>query len=335
MTLQIVIDNPGIFAPGDIVKGKVICTFHSQERIRGIKCRFRGEEETHWMQRRGKNNVRFTGKNTIISANNNFMGEGDIRPGRYEYAFAYALPTENIPSSYTHEFGSILYHIEALVDRPFAFDYRKDVTLHVVVPVSLIQSMLPLKYQEEKRVGCCCCIRGVISLDIILEKNTYLLGETVSFKIHLVNESDIEVEGLKIELTRNVHFTTHKPSTQYKVEKHPIATTERGGVRSKGQKTYNIDMTIPENTVTYNFSKCLLFKEWFAVNVTAALPVCYSNLFLEAAFEVGHVILRTSNQIESSTVETEPQNNITPIGQAPPDNTKQLPPSYDDVIKRR
>lgn len=69
---------------------------------------------------------------------NNFLGGDDdeLPPGKYVYPFSFLLP-DNLPSTYDSEYGYIRYKIEAVVNRPWKFDYECDIFIIVVSPIDL------------------------------------------------------------------------------------------------------------------------------------------------------------------------------------------------------
>uniref|UniRef100_A0A6P7F2G8 Arrestin domain-containing protein 3-like n=1 Tax=Diabrotica virgifera virgifera TaxID=50390 RepID=A0A6P7F2G8_DIAVI len=356
MTCKIVIINPGIFRPGDAITGKIICIFEREERIRGIKCQFRGREKVHWNERRGKHTTHYHGQTDFVVANTDFMDEGTMRPGKYEYNFSYVLPPSDIPSSYQHQFGSITYFLHAYVDRPFAFDYKDDVALHVVSPIinHPTHQMRAVSLEVNKEVGTCCWPKEPSTMELRLERDNYVLGDVIYFKAIIRNTSDSEINSIAVQLSTTVQLTAYSPSTRHKTERILLAVAEGSGVAPGSTKIHKFSLKIPETAVITNFTRCTLFKQWCSLRVQALYPLFHSNMVAEVTIKLGDTIVRTE-QIEHAV--NSPSNSFVPVAEAPPvvyppvppsaplandrlafidDNNGTAegpPPSYDDVVK--
>lgn len=69
--------NPNnCYFPGSSIEGKVICIFNNTKNIRGIKIRVRGEEQTSWSEEEFGKDENYTGNNTFLRHQINFVGEG-------------------------------------------------------------------------------------------------------------------------------------------------------------------------------------------------------------------------------------------------------------------
>ncbi|CAG9832506.1 unnamed protein product [Diabrotica balteata] len=357
MTCKIVINNPGIFGPGDAISGKIICMFEREERIRGIKCQFRGREQVHWNERRGKHTTHYHGQNDFVVANTNFAEEGTMGPGKYEYFFSYVLPPAFIPSSYQHQFGSIRYFLHAFVDRPFAFDYKDDVALHVVSPIinsPTTHQMRPISLEVNKEVGTCCWPKEPSTMELQLEKDNYVVGDVINFKALINNTSDSEISSVMVQLSTTIQLTAYSPSTRHKTERVLLAVAEGSGVAQGSRKIHKFSLKIPETAIITNFTKCTLFRQWCSLRVQALYPLFHSNMVAEITIKLGNTVIRM-DQMQHPI--SNPSNSFVPVAQAPPvvyppvppsaplandrltyidDNNGTAegpPPSYDDVVK--
>lgn len=294
MSCTIHIDNPGIFGPGDIITGSVKCVFEEKLNVRAIKCRLRGKENTLWSEQRGRNQVRYSGERTFLTGEVLFVGEGRINAGSYEYPFSFSLPTTNICSSYQHRYGSIRYYVSAIVDKPFSFDYRDEITLHIAVPINFNDirhqiQLVPITYQTDKQTGCCLCLSDFITLNMTLEKDCFVLGETIKVKVHVDNKSNVEIEQIEVKITSTIQFTTQRPSARHKLDKTLLSIANGEGVAARSEKILVFDLIVPQTTLIPSFQGCVLFKQWSTIGAEAVLPAFHTNLPLEVNINIGHI----------------------------------------------
>uniref|UniRef100_A0A6P7F8Z0 Arrestin domain-containing protein 3-like n=1 Tax=Diabrotica virgifera virgifera TaxID=50390 RepID=A0A6P7F8Z0_DIAVI len=205
MSIKIHLDDPGILSPGATISGTVICHFEHPEVVRGITCVFKGREYTHWDVQRSRNSVKFHGKNDFVNQVRQFAHAGTLPARTYKYQFVFNLPDRQLPSSFLHDCAAIQYFIKAKVDRPLGFDYKDSVSLHVASPVDLNDfvdqiSMRPLRNQLEEFPSCCFFTSEPLLLDFTINKDAFVVGETIFVKINVNNTSSLHVSEVKLSL---------------------------------------------------------------------------------------------------------------------------------------
>ncbi|XP_050501285.1 arrestin domain-containing protein 3-like [Diabrotica virgifera virgifera] len=305
MSCRLVLDNPGIYKPGDPITGRIILEFSSRTNFRSIICKLRGREHTSWTETESyydstskttkTRTVHYSGDNKFIYINLPLMHENALAAGRYEYSFSFQLPRA-IPNPYEGSYGYIRYYLKATVDRSFAFDYEDELSLHVVSPIDfneIIQELQlnPVSYQDEKTICCCCCASGPITMDVVLEKEAFVVGEVAKIKVDITNMSNESTVELTLSLKLTVESKTTSPSKHYKYDKEYIQRVTDSGVGAHGQRIYKINFPIPRSAVVPNFINCTLFKQWSVLKVTAVVPGCHTNLEVETGIKLGHIPL--------------------------------------------
>lgn len=97
-------------------------------------------------------------------------------------------------------------------------------------------------------------------MDVQLPKKACIPGETVSMHVRISNQSNVNVDSLKVTLKQRLTFMANVPSTSEKVDGRDLATVQDVGVGAHGEHTYNVQLPIPPETFLPNFDQCKLFK---------------------------------------------------------------------------
>nr|XP_023014660.1 arrestin domain-containing protein 3-like [Leptinotarsa decemlineata]XP_023014661.1 arrestin domain-containing protein 3-like [Leptinotarsa decemlineata] len=307
MSCTIVLQNfDGSYYPGSSISGYVVCTFVNEKKIRGVRVKLRGTEQTSWWERESYwdsrqkktsyKNVHYTGKNKFLSETLILFGKGTMNPGRYEYPFTFILP-RNLPETFKGIHGYIIYYIKANVDIPFAIDYEDEKMFDVPAPIDFndIKSQLalaPSSYQDEKTVCCCCCADGPITLDVHLQKEAFVVGENAKIVIDVKNFSNKNIDRILLTLKTVITYTTTSPSRHHKYFSEVLASTSAGGVGAHGQSMLELAFEIPTSATVFNFNRCTLFQQSFTLEVKAELPGLHLNMNIKIGLVIGHIPIR-------------------------------------------
>ncbi|XP_074028406.1 arrestin domain-containing protein 3 isoform X5 [Leptinotarsa decemlineata] len=213
------LDNyTGQYYPGSQIQGKVVLNFETETKLRAVKVRvichehveFMGMESYHdpVSNERKSRDTLFQGDNDTFATElilyGGHSGTTSLPIGQYIHPFNLILPN-NLPGTYSCEYGYINFKLIAIVDRPLALDYEDQIVFIVRSPVDLNALMKPdllepTSYSEDKTICCFCCADGPIALDIELPKRTLIPGETVNVMARLSNLSSTNIENIQLKL---------------------------------------------------------------------------------------------------------------------------------------
>ncbi|CAG9832510.1 unnamed protein product [Diabrotica balteata] len=324
MSCNIILNKPRVFNPGDNINGRVVVTIDHEERIGGIRCSFRGREQVHWTEQKDKEIVHVGAQSDFLVQNIVLVGEeGYLKPGTYEYPFSFILPSGNIPSPFVEEFGSIRYLVQAKVDRGDKVDYKDEYEIKFEVPVT---QYVELSQQEQLtyQVGRDLNKNEYAAMFLILESDTYVLGNEMNFTVELKNKSKLKIRRIQADLALNIQFISPGPPTKCKIHKIPITIVEDEGQQKGNKRLYNFKLKIPPDVLLPNFGSCDLLKCWCTLKVEVLLPYPHTNMILEKNIKLGHVAVDSKKKYVPSTTYVP---SAPPIRDAPP-------PSYDEAIKK-
>ncbi|XP_074028770.1 arrestin domain-containing protein 3 isoform X1 [Leptinotarsa decemlineata] len=338
MSCNIVLENfQGRYYPGNTISGHLVCTFTSRESIRGIRVKLRGKEHTSWTETESYydshdkktkyRTVHYSGDNKFLAVDLTLVGEKTMAPGRYEYPFTFTLPI-NLPPNFQGSYGHIKYFIKGTVDIPFAFDYEneRNFDVHALVDFNEILSDLqlePCTYQDEKTICCCCCASGPITMDVMMDKEAFIVGEAAKIKVEVKNLSNENIDQMSVKIKMVLEYKTTSPRTSHKYDDELVASDYDTGVGAHGERTYLFDLRIPSSSAIYNFRRCTLFKQWFVLKVEANIPGCHSNMEVETGVQIGHIPVRGTEQ-PTHQISHLPSSEI-PGGVFPPPPPKHVP----------
>ncbi|XP_037038639.1 arrestin domain-containing protein 17 [Bradysia coprophila] len=259
---QITLDNPwNTYYAGQTVNGKVVFTFDSTKKIRGIIIKFLSEANTSWSETKkvkdseGKEREEtenLTGHEEYFQIQYYLLGgknssEIELPAGEHTYPFTCALPPQ-LPSSFEGEFGHIRYTIKVTLDRPWKFDQDSKMAFTVISPVDL--NMNPrvkeqFKLNLEKSFCCFCCRSGPLAFIATLPVTGFVSGQSIPILAECDNASNVKVNAIKFILRKVVAFHTNQPRRETKKDKITIAELSVGPVDEHGSQTWQQKLDIP------------------------------------------------------------------------------------------
>nr|XP_023029520.1 arrestin domain-containing protein 3-like [Leptinotarsa decemlineata]XP_023029530.1 arrestin domain-containing protein 3-like [Leptinotarsa decemlineata]XP_023029540.1 arrestin domain-containing protein 3-like [Leptinotarsa decemlineata] len=334
------LDNyTGQYYPGSQIQGKVVLNFETETKLRAVKVRvichehveFMGMESYHdpVSNERKSRDTLFQGDNDTFATElilyGGHSGATSLPIGQYIHPFNLILPN-NLPGTYSCEYGYINFKLIAIVDRPLALDYEDQIVFIVRSPVDLNALMKPdllepTSYSEDKTICCFCCADGPIALDIELPKRTLIPGETVNVMARLSNLSSTNIENIQLKLKQVITCQVDIPSKDENEIENILVEITEVGLGAHGEHTYNFPLMLPMNVPIPNFSLCKLFKVDYQCKVTAKLPGVHSNLEVYMYPQIGNIdIGHASNQMEGYPL-------LTPISPPADHSTIQYPPT--------
>ncbi|XP_057662431.1 arrestin domain-containing protein 1-like isoform X3 [Diorhabda carinulata] len=226
-----VVGSDGTFSPRDTINGVVSVRLPTETHINNISCSITGKEKSAWSiteniyNQRTKNFctgiVYYTGENTLLSDSVILTSDADVDAGVHEYPFTYMLP-RNIPNSYKSNYGSIEYKIHVVVHTKTGYEYEAEKLISVKAPINFndIRSELqlePVAYQNEEVMWHCCYAGDPITMDLVLEREAFVVTEPICFKLDVNNKSGENIEDINVTLTlfSAVQCKKHKSEFDY------------------------------------------------------------------------------------------------------------------------
>lgn len=283
----------GQYNAGDVITGRVCCSFRKSKNIRSIELKLKGKERNSWSVRRGDGSTTYSGKNKFLRVINTLQNEGTVGPGSFEYPFTFQLP-HDIPGTYTGPYGGIFYSLKAKVDRPFKIDYTDKQRIVVVslINFNLMKDQLHLKpvyYSIDDTFCGWCCGSGCITMDVHLEKTAFVVGEVANVGVDVNNMSSEYISSVSIWLKRIVVSKVTSPREDTKSKSTLLATMGNTGVGAHRQKAYNFPLVIPEPAQFVNFGTSKLFSQKTTLKVIANIDGCHTNMKIKLDVTLGHI----------------------------------------------
>lgn len=134
---------------------------------------------------------------------------GGFPMGCFSYPFQYTLP-QSLPGVFSKEDkefgekwkGAIKYRVKAEVDIP-GTKHDLQVKQSLIVFTELRKPIEPIEYQKQGTVRTCCCIpRGDVFVKAIMDKNSYIAGETAQIHVDVDNQSAVDIDNFAVKLMR-------------------------------------------------------------------------------------------------------------------------------------
>lgn len=317
------LDNfQGLYCAGNVIAGRVICTFNKTKSINGIKLKLKGEESNAWTgsethydslaKRHRTRTIYYSGQNTFLYLDVPLAGVGDVGPGTIEYPFTVQLPT-NIPGTYQGHYGGIFFTLNAKVQRSFNSNYTDTIQIIVasLIDFNQIRGLLqlqPVAYSVDKTICCWCCTSGPITMAVHLEKEAFVVGEVANIRVDISNMSNQNIDSVNVKLSMKVTSMVTYPRSDCKYDNEVLAMQSDTGVGAHAERTYNFGLKILETRQLPNFSMSQLFSQRTKLKVTAVIPGVHSNLDVETYVTMGHVPICTSQNQGQYPPNTYPPN---------------------------
>ncbi|XP_044755834.1 arrestin domain-containing protein 3-like [Coccinella septempunctata] len=313
MSCTVFLDGGPHYSGGE-VRGRLECSFHKSEKVRGIKIRAIGEEHTEWIDTENHYDESLKKYITVsypCTGDNNlfnfeimlFGGSGEtyLGPGIFNYPFSFQLPP-NLPSSFTNQHGYIRYGVRGIIDIPWGLDYESTQNFELVSPIDLntfpMECFQPVSRSDSKTVCCWCCSQGDISLDININKTAFIPGESVKLFLTLTNMSNSNVEEVNAIFQQYLKSKVELPKHDFKEDKFEFSRKSLSGVGAHGENKYDMELLIPAPAPYPNLNRSSLFEISYDIEICAVISGCHSNMELSFNVEIGHI------QHQSQTAES-------------------------------
>ncbi|ESO83040.1 hypothetical protein LOTGIDRAFT_222971 [Lottia gigantea] len=333
--IQFFENQRGVFCVGDEVKGKVCINLRQPMKMRTIKIYFEGKGKSHWEVKHGRSKTDYRANETYI--NSTLVLYGGAEPsssatehpaGYHEYEFGIRLgPT--LPSSFEGKRGYVRYFCKATIDRPWKFDENTKRAFTVIRHLdlnSLPDSAFPVFGEENKNIEGCCCSRGSVSVQLMLNKKGFVPGEPMVYTIDINNASDYSCDGVRLELRQTVNIMTYCLQTFCR----ELCLVFFASIRSHKTDQISQSVLIPALPPS-KLDGCGIIDVKYAVLLT--VPVNWSSVQIEREIVIGTIPLHQANPLPSYPAIGVPS--LDNPASAPPMEPPpyiEPPPAYEDCV---
>lgn len=218
-----------VYNAGEKIEGSVRVVLKKSMKIRGILVKLTGKAELEWSENSvqiGYNPTYYKNHETYIDLAIILFGQGpnsnkqiELLEGEHKFPFKFHLPV-NIPSSFEHKYGKIKYLLKAVIDKPWTFDYIREIPLTVKSALDL-NTQYEAKARIDKRsstnFGCLSCKSGSISAVVYLNKSGYIPGDKINIKLNINNSSNQTIAYSMVTLVKKIIFHAKKKTKTKKI----------------------------------------------------------------------------------------------------------------------
>ena len=251
-TVDLVVPPQGVYFPGMLVTGAVVCTTQESKDYKQIVIQLVGRANVHWSESSGSGNNRRThhyrSNEEYVSCvavlwdkASNAQG-GKFPVGSYRFNFNLQLPGHNIPASYTGTVGSITYTLEARIAKSFLKQDKKAITqLNVanVIGINHPELIRPMSKEVRKTLCCLCCASGPIVMTARIPHTGYCIGyDTIPIEVSVENGSSRVIQNVQVALVKRVLYTAqgrhrYDNVTIFTVNTRSVAAHETAVIQSE------------------------------------------------------------------------------------------------------
>lgn len=146
--------------------------------------------------------------------------------------------------------------------------------VRIVPVVNFLEHICPSQVESIKTLGCCCFMKGVISLKVLLKQTSFFPGDKISFEVVVDNTSSKHINNVVAKLKQHVKYVGKQ--TEKVVES--ILKVKKWGecVCSREQSTWYGDLELPYDLVPTGLGGCSIIH----VNYNLQVSYLILNAFL-------------------------------------------------------
>ena len=197
---------------GTRLSGNVVLKLSQPTEIRELLVRFHGDGGCYWEEEyvdgRGSSRRRkFEGEETYCNLAHSLYSimlhstvEQSHPAGRYSYPFSFDLPPD-LPSSFEGKFGHVRYVLEAEIYLPrhVTPKVEKNVTVRERIDSNLVKYRNGPGGEEEKGIGCLCCVAGRVAVRANIDRGCYCPGESAYVDAKVENHTTREMGHMVVK----------------------------------------------------------------------------------------------------------------------------------------
>ncbi|XP_064604728.1 arrestin domain-containing protein 17-like [Liolophura sinensis] len=272
----------GVYYTGEVITGWVLVDLKEEMKVRGIRLYFSGEANVKWKKNPDdsrlilKTSEKYVDQTIIIYG----KAPGDkgknsvhqVGPVRYPFQ---ALIPENIPSTFRGKYGSIVYRMRAVIDRPWNFDETTHpllLTIHRYVDLNKEPNAhIPQQVQGSLPFNLLCCFSGSVQVTWTTSKSGYTPGEPIVVHGQVINQTGRGIESISVKLFKTVTYHANKSN---KVHSEQLAETKLSPVPEADKDFWagNLQLQLPLTVPPFRLDHCnlidLRYELWIKVSMS-------------------------------------------------------------------
>lgn len=345
----------GSFYPGEVIYGDVYLKTNEELTLREIRVEFYGEAKVYWTEaarsgRRKRLGMRdYTNYEQYLNIAATVYGKapGQVGPnptlsaGEHSFPFEFRLPEENLPTTFEGKHGHVKYWLKAILDRPWKEDKTVVEAFTVIERVDVCQPefLRPSQIQEDRSMGCLCCVSGPLNVTVRTDRGAYCAGELMTVTVYANNQTSYRILGVELEFIQETLYIASggkKTSTS-----EILATVTKAGRTPNAEENDYFEMVpvlIPSVTPTMKSCRCI--KITYQVKFTLLLRGTV-NFRVCIPITVGSIQGQSGRKSLQKSTGSTPSPTITFMGlpstsldqsDGSPPYPNEAPPSYAESV---
>ncbi|KAM6965423.1 arrestin domain-containing protein 3-like [Aplochiton taeniatus] len=264
------VNEKGTFSPGDTVLGMATVVASKETKVQCFVVNVKGKAKVKWSEQDGAPAMVHTDKKIyfhfeqIILQERRGDGSEMISSGKHVYPFAFQIPNNDMPSSYTGKWGEITYSLRAKLTRTIWMVYKAKTELPFVSQKELIIAGL-----KEPQFGTRISFFGSrnITMHITSETMGLTQGEAMTVSAEVLNNSANAVSP-RFYLCQKQSFFAQSKTT---VQADDIMFGLGDVVPAFTSQTVTRVLTIPHQ-LPVSFFNCSLMTLEYMLKVSLDVP---------------------------------------------------------------
>ncbi|KAK3538548.1 hypothetical protein QTP86_006711 [Hemibagrus guttatus] len=210
------------FTNGDYISGRVTLEVAKEIHIESLYVKAKGEASVLWSENHGRYNVVvYHDKVSCFMSILHFIQEQTkdsriVGPGTHVYPFTFQIPHQDMPASFKGYHGKVVYFLEAKLCRSLAIPKKDKVHFNYVPRGDMSVPDLMMSQHEYKEKKMKFLTSGSVTMDVHTEKMGFHLGEQMTVKMDVVNNSSRTVRPKLILYQKQSFFASKKRSVRTK-----------------------------------------------------------------------------------------------------------------------
>ena len=180
--------------------------------------------------------------------------------------------------------------MRSTLDRPWKFDLSFKLPFTVIKHEDLnaLSPALknPCKTEISRAFYCCCFKSKPLLMKVSVPFTGYVPGQSVQVVVELNNQSNVDVEGIKLALEKTITYTSQSPRSKIKIEHGTVKEVFGVGVLNECTGQVAISLVVPPIPPT-NTSSCKVLKVAYELKVLAKVSGAHRNPFVTIPITIG------------------------------------------------
>ncbi|XP_008835467.1 arrestin domain-containing protein 5 [Nannospalax galili] len=223
-SIELVLPKDEVYLAGSNIDGQVVLTLNSTLIDPIVKVELVGHGYVEWNEEVGEtrdysqdvicnNKADYVHKTKTFAVLDNWLSAGS-----HTFDFHFNLPPR-LPSTFTSKIGHVSYFLQALCMGRENILAKKRQYLMVQGISEFHQRNLkqnPLLVKVEKKVTYNCCSEGWVSLQVQMDKNTFVPGEKVTLTSEIQNHTGKHIKTVVLALYSHVQYEGFTPNAEHR-----------------------------------------------------------------------------------------------------------------------